>query len=101
MSILLMLRRAEGIRDLDVSLIQGDLLPFKVWFLIQHPARKTAERERRLTSGIFTVGSQQCLLILLTVQINLKIFCLCFGHKNVKAKSNERPTLVRLSMNPS
>lgn len=59
-SILLMLRRAEGTRDLYVSLIHGNLLSFKVWFLIQHPAGDSRVGDKayvsRMTSAAFPLA---------------------------------------------
>lgn len=57
MSVLLMLWRAEGTRDLDVSLIEGDLIPFKVWFLIQHPAGdRRGEKGSHMISAAFLLA---------------------------------------------
>lgn len=91
-SVLLMLRRAEGTRDLYVSLVQGDLLSFKVGFLIQHPAGGSRNGDGAYFSRTTSAASPLAylhLLILLTV------------HINVKVKNNERTMLVRLSGNPS
>lgn len=95
MAILLRLWGAEGWRDLYVSLIQGDLFSFKVWFLIQHPARG---RKRRFTPHMWPFllaylllsnsNNNVCQYYLLYI-LTSTFMCLCFGHKNVEILQKE------------